>query len=183
MFKQSSFYRTDIWVGRYCGHPLVAWTHLPAALGMAAALYTHPDLELGWYAALFLLIPGCWLFMLGMLFMLRLTVRFVRPDLQELFSNGEPGALGWLVNREFAAFALLLALIVLSLPNPGARKFDRADFKQCVATLDPPAQAVLAQHANDGMTRYEFWRACQTARQANTPRPTSLKELQATPRR
>ena len=182
MFKQSPFYRTDIWAGRYCGHPLAAWTHLLAAMCMAAFLYLNPQAELGWVGPLFLLMPGCWLFMTGTMFAIRMLVKFVRRDLEPMFASGQPGLCGVLLNRESASFFMIILLLVLSFPHPRARTFHQEDFRQCIATLDPAAQAVLGQVAKPAMSRYEFSKACDIARKANAPRPASLQELQASTR-
>jgi hypothetical protein len=182
MFKQSSFYRTDILLGRYCGSPIVAWTHLLAALGMAAFLYVSPETPLGWYGALFLLVPGCWLFMTGMFFIIRVLVKFIRRDLESAFSPGQSGFSGLFLNRESASFFMMLVLLVLSVSATPAMTFDQGDFRQCVATLDPAAQKVLAKTTKVGMPRHEFWRACVAARDANAARPASLEELQAASR-
>lgn len=182
MFKQSPFYRTDIWVGRYCGSPLAAWTHLLAALGMAAFLYLSPEVRLGWYGALFLLVPGCWLFMTGIFFALRVTVKFVRRDLDSVFSGGGSGLSGLFMTRECVSFFMMMVLLVLSVSAVPAVQFDDADFRQCVATLDPAAQRVLARNAKSDMPRHEFWRACAAARKDNAARPASLEELQSATR-
>lgn len=182
MFKQSSFYRTDIWVGRYLGNPLAAWTHLLVAVGMAAFLYLYPEVQLGWYGAMFLLVPGCWLFMTGTIFGIQLMTRFIRRDIYDVLSEGRSGVLWLFFNRGSASFFMMVILLSLSVSSTSAVTFDNDDFHQCVATLDPVAQKELAQTARVGMPRHEFWRACAAARQFNATRPSSLKELQAATR-
>jgi hypothetical protein len=179
VFEVSSFYRQDSWIGRYCAHPLTAWTHLLAAAGMVVLLQQSPAVDIGWAWLLFFLVPGVWLFITGMFFGMRAMARLLKHPAAEFLSNGESGWAGLLLSRESASFFMMFVLLWFILAWQQARPFDQEDFRRCARGLEPAAQVVLADKAKTGMPRTEFWTACAQARRANAPKPSSLEELQA----
>lgn len=182
MFKTSKFYRNDVWIGRYCASPWSAWTHLAAALGMIWVMLQTPAIEIGWGWLVFIVVPGVWLLITGMIFAMRLTAKVVGFDhVNSLLADGDRRWSVLLFSREAASLVLLVATVVLSFSWYHQRPFDSEDFRRCVGHLGVSGQATLAKIANENMTRDEFAQACYSVYSANkpVPLPRSLAELKA----
>jgi len=181
MFKKSTFYRDDIWVGRYCAHPLVAWTHLLAGVAFLVLLSQRPAVDIGWGWLAFSVVPGVWLFITGILFFMRLMARWMGSGADAMLNEGV--SLPELVFRREALSAILLmvALPWFAIGWSLERPFDQEDFRKCLNGVGQDGQAFLAKNLKADMPRTEAWGLCAKAYHMNnpvTPPPKSLDELQ-----
>lgn len=184
MFKKSPFYRDDNWLGRYCAHPLTAWSHILAGIGMLVLLISKPSMDLRGWGWAFLLVPGVWIFMSAMFFMVWATAKSL--GLHESASQLIDNSLSWknrIFSRECAAFILFCTLMAVGINHNleirGSSSFDKTDFTRCVQLLEPTGQAILAEKATEGMARDKFWDICYTAAKSNEAKPATFQELKA----
>jgi len=181
MLTKAQGYRDDIWIGRYVAHPLTAWTHLLAGAGMLALLHKSPAPDIGWYWLLFLAVPGVWLFMTSMLFLMAIMIRWMQPDKESpVLASTQLSWPKMLFRREALSAIITLAMVPATLNWHFDRPFDREDFRQCVSTLDLAGQVKLVATVTPETSRHAFRRACYDARPTREagPLPTDLSELQ-----
>lgn len=116
MFKQSTFYRTDIVMGRYVGHPVTAATHLFAGILLAVSIYLGSLQTLNPWAWLFLLAPGVWLGMTTMFFMMWATARtFGMPETASAASRGDGSLKENILSRETLSFLVVLLIVAAAV--------------------------------------------------------------------
>lgn len=180
LFQRSPYYRTDIWFGRFAGHPITAISSILAGVALIAALHHRPVLEFGWWWAAFAVFPGIWLLCASLLYVMHLTFRvFGSETTKDML--GPKSLKSTVLRREALALFVVLSLVPAtngwSLDGPvGSERFHN-----CVKGLREPGLRALAKAMREPVSAQEFstlcWRAYQVDAESARVTPTSPEDL------